>query len=170
MFDSESSTAEPVAKSINTSLGIVSQSKKHQPHALFVITWDRASAKIKVKQRHDHFPKASSSVRNDWLQDECSAPNDQPGWGEEHPGRVQPLTPVHMRHSGELTDVLPPVELRSALTQQCWQESITTEAADTPGALSLPDPTSLDLCLQPEKGHSLGHLTAPAQFPKGKRR
>lgn len=87
-------------------------------------------------------------MRNDRLQDKYSAPNNQPGWREEHPGRAQLLTPVHVQHSGELTDVLPPVELRSALTpQSVMQESIVPEAADTPGALSLLDPTSLDLCL-----------------------
>lgn len=32
------------------------------------------------------------------------------------------------------------------------QESITLEAAATPGALSLPDLTSLDPCLEPKKG------------------
>lgn len=53
-----------------------------------------------------------------------------------------------MWDTGELADVLPPVELRSALTpQSVMQESIIPEAADTPGALPLPDPTSLDPCL-----------------------
>lgn len=105
------------------------------------------------------------------MQDKYSAPNNHPGWGEEHPGKVQSLTPVHLWHPGELSDVLPPVELRSAVTpQSVMQESIIPEAADTPGGPVPARPHQLGSVPITQQGHSLGHLAALAQFPKGKKK
>ena len=177
-FDSENSSAEPVAESINTSLGKVSQLKKYQstgqPHYWLYPcgeNYSRHQPRSRSNRGMTILPKTSSSMKNDWLQDYYAAPNKQPSLGRGAPQQGMAFYPSSRATLWRAQwHVLPSVELRSALAPRSWQESITAETAETPGVLSLPELTILDPCLQPKKGTVRVTMHHLPNSPKGKKR